>query len=323
MAFEAYSTLGASTLSGSYTSGGGSLSVASAASFPASGNFRVRVDNEIFKVTAVAGTTFTVTGAQEGTSAANHSSGAVITEVVTALSVDAIRGDQCQTGAVASAVANKSGNLYFPNNCSALLRDTGAVMVPFGPLYPLADPTLQSYAWINQSTGSVTVVGNTIFLQGVATSSQSLTIRKFSAPGTPYTMTVGIIPALFNVNFGQAGVLFRESSSGKLSALALNYDNTRQGTVLAADKWTDPTTYSGASYTLTANILLPQSLVWLRIADDGSNRLYSFSTDGLNFRQVFSVGRTDFLTANEIGFFTNANQSNVVPAMTVISLALA
>jgi hypothetical protein len=72
-------------LSGSYTSGGGTLSVTSASGLPNGAcNYYVIVKaegantEEVFLVTSRSSTTLTVTGAQAGTSASNHASGAVI-----------------------------------------------------------------------------------------------------------------------------------------------------------------------------------------------------------------------------------------------------
>src|SRR5581483_9995896 len=77
-----------STLSSSYTAGGTSLSVTSAASgasqLPTDGDFFliVQADGantaEVFLVTSRSGTTLTVIGAQAGTSASNHASGATV-----------------------------------------------------------------------------------------------------------------------------------------------------------------------------------------------------------------------------------------------------
>lgn len=65
--------------------------VSSTTGFPASGNFRVRIDNEILLVTAVAGTTWTVTRAAEAVAgvqtATAHAQGATVTHVPTAASV--------------------------------------------------------------------------------------------------------------------------------------------------------------------------------------------------------------------------------------------
>lgn len=75
----------ASTLSGAYSSGGTSLSVTSASGLPTgSCDFYALVEaegsntEEVFHVTSVSGTTLTVAGAQAGTSASNHASGASI-----------------------------------------------------------------------------------------------------------------------------------------------------------------------------------------------------------------------------------------------------
>lgn len=81
---EQFANNASSTLSSGISSGATSLSVASASAFPSSGNFRILIDSEIFLVTAVSGTTFTVTGAQESTTAASHSSGTTVTHIVTA-----------------------------------------------------------------------------------------------------------------------------------------------------------------------------------------------------------------------------------------------
>lgn len=76
------------TLNGAITNTATSLVVASATGAPAP-NFRIRIDNEIMLVTAVAGTTWTVSRGQEGTTAAAHSSGATVAHVLTKGGLDA------------------------------------------------------------------------------------------------------------------------------------------------------------------------------------------------------------------------------------------
>ena len=55
-----------------------SCSVIDATSFPATGNFRIKIDGEILIVTGVAGNTFTISRGAEGTTAATHASGASV-----------------------------------------------------------------------------------------------------------------------------------------------------------------------------------------------------------------------------------------------------
>lgn len=70
------------TVSGSLTASATTLAVASAAAFPATAEFRVKVDSEILLVTAGAGTTsWTVTRGADGTTAATHTAGATVTLV--------------------------------------------------------------------------------------------------------------------------------------------------------------------------------------------------------------------------------------------------
>jgi len=44
---------------------------------------------------------------------------------------------------------------------------------------------------------------------------------------------------------------------------------------------------------------------FFRIEDDNTNRISSFSFDGQNFLVAHSVGRTDYITADEIGIAIN------------------
>jgi hypothetical protein len=91
MPVELYANSAQTTLAGALTSGATTLTVASSAPFPVPApaavpptQFRARIDAELLIVTAVSGTTWTVTRAAEGTTAAAHSSGATVTHVVTA-----------------------------------------------------------------------------------------------------------------------------------------------------------------------------------------------------------------------------------------------
>jgi hypothetical protein len=62
----------------------GSLSLTDASAFPSSGNFRLKIDDELMLCTARSSNTLTVTRAQEGTTAASHSGGATVSQTLTA-----------------------------------------------------------------------------------------------------------------------------------------------------------------------------------------------------------------------------------------------
>src|SRR5271165_616579 len=85
---EVYGNAAINTLSASISSTSATtLTVTNASSFPAVGNFRILIDQELLLVTGVSGTTFTVTRGVEGTTAATHSSGATVVQIVTAASI--------------------------------------------------------------------------------------------------------------------------------------------------------------------------------------------------------------------------------------------
>jgi len=69
------------------------LTVADASTFPATGVFRVIVDDEIMVVSTRSGAVFTVTRGGEGTTPASHTAGQFVTHVITAGAVDEIKKD--------------------------------------------------------------------------------------------------------------------------------------------------------------------------------------------------------------------------------------
>lgn len=117
MAVEQFSNLAQTTLSAAITTTGATTcTVTSATGFPASGNFRIIIDNEIMIVTAVSGTTFTITRGAESTTAATHSNGATVTHVVTAGGL--LQGIQdsnktwCFYGTSSGAVTNNATYIF-------------------------------------------------------------------------------------------------------------------------------------------------------------------------------------------------------------------
>ncbi len=88
----------ATTLAGAVDNSTGTLTVVLASGAPAP-NFRIRVDDELMLVTAVAGTTWTATRGIEGTAAASHASGAGVVHVLTAGALAALFADHAPAAA--------------------------------------------------------------------------------------------------------------------------------------------------------------------------------------------------------------------------------
>jgi hypothetical protein len=208
-----------------------------------------------------------------------------------------------------------SGDLDLYTNSFYISRYSGSAWVPWGPIFPCTEPSLASITtWVNQGGASVTTTNGGIFLLGPATAGVSLRCRVKTAPSTPYTVTALIVPSLMAVDFMGCGLVFRESGSGKMASIAFVH-NTTWG--IDVNKWTDATTFS-AQYVSGPFQSLP-SYMFFRIADDGANRISSISTDGINFRVIHTVARTDFLTADQVGFFVNCQETTWDAGMTLLS----
>lgn len=216
-----------------------------------------------------------------------------------------------QTAAFASEPSTDplAGDLFLPNNGVYLERYSGAAWVPWGPIYPLTKPVDGDFSWVNQGTSTVTTTQGGITLTPEANGGANIRIRTKTAPATPYTITVCMIGQWGTAGFW--GIGWRESSSGKLHNIYVGNG------LFNIHKWTNPTTFA-ANYTTVAYYFLPTP-IWLRITDNGTNRICSASADGQNYWVMHTIGRTDFITADQVNFFTDPRNSSVSGGVTILS----
>lgn len=326
MATEQYTTLGQSTLNGAINNSTTTVVLTSAASFPAAGNFRIRVENEIMKVTGVSSNTLTVVRAQEGTSAASHADTTAVTEVLTASAIDAIRADICQAGALSSLPANeKAGILYIPtgNYDRAVARDTGAAWQRVAAAKYNFQP-LSGLAWVTQGTASADDNGNMLTLSSPAedfSGSAKVRILKKSLTlvGGACTFTVQYYPTQFQATYTRSGIIMRESSTGKFYWHLLYGANAVND--WAVEYWTDEGTFSSRPVeTNNAMMTAMHSFgLWRRIVYDGTNIKSYISGDGKVWYLTHSVAKTTPFTSapNEIGIAILAANATYPVAMSV------
>lgn len=242
----------------------------------------------------------------------------VVETASSGLSAEVVLGTTVITTATQASrqAAAKAGRLFLPSDGLYAWRDTGAAWAPWGPIFPMVEPVSGDYAWINQGSASLNTTPGGIYLLAPATgaATPSVVLRKKAAPSTPYTITVAFIPQLTTASGLSVGVGWRQSSDGKLIYIALDIG----GAALNVYKFTSPTAFS-ATYAGVA--ILAVWPLFVRFTDNGTNRIVSWSRDGQNFIQIHSVGRTDFLTADEIWFGAQAQLASGSAAMTLLSWA--
>jgi len=315
MAYERFANGGLSSLDAAIDNDDLVLTVKSAVGFPTGGNFRVIIDNEIMLVTNVQGKTFTVSRAQEGTSAASHDADAAVFHVLTAGSLAQRDIEQFATGAIANRdAAGQAGRLYLPDY-GFVSQDNGSLwdMLPLNRMVP---PASGDFTWGNQGRATVEDVKGMMVLTspGVA-SGENLRCLVKSAPSTPYEITVCMLPqsptyTTAGSTVPQFGVCWRDSATGKL--LTYGWGQSTYPYSFFYTQWTNPTTISACQFYYGS----PEfAMHWIRFSDDGANRVVKVSHDGFNFVPVAPAqDRTVFLTADQVGVFANSwNTSNGIP----------
>jgi hypothetical protein len=259
MALEQLANNASSTLGSSINSSVTSLTVASAATFPSSGEFRILIDTEIMKVTAVSSTTFTVSRGVEGTTAASHTSGAAVTGILTADAMRAYRENNNYFSAYSSrptaAVVNR---LFKPTDFPILQRDTGSLWTSiYGPSIDLVTPDDSGFSWTNQGSATVdTSLYGTYIECATNGNADNYRIRSKSH-SSPKKYTVAFTLAFQSDNSGGGGLLWRQSSTGKIISTII-WGNINSSVKLITENWTNPTSFSGSvgSY-FVAHILNP------------------------------------------------------------------
>jgi hypothetical protein len=214
-------------------------------------------------------------------------------------------GSEINAGAFASLpAAGNAGNAYLSTDGSVISRDTGIVWNHWGPIFPITPLDLTDFTWENQGTATAVQSGSSIYMSAPAVSGDQIRMLKKSSPSSPYTVTIGFIPAMHSTDYNQAGIGLRESSTGKLVTLYFVYAS---GIQIAVNKWNSTSSYN--SQYVTRAFILP-SVVWMKIENTGTNFVFSYSSTGLNFIELYSVSNTDFLATGEDELFMYVDSNN-------------
>jgi len=314
MAVEQFSNAPQTTITEDLTDVETDVDVASAAGFPAAAQYRILIESELMLVTAGAGTTtWTVARGAEGTTNVAHSSGATVTHILTAGAIAQMRADDVPTAAFAGIPAAAiQGRIFLPSDGFALLRDTGAAWVPWGPIFPVATPPTTGWSWDNQGGASVDEALGGIYLLDPVDGAGELRVRYRTAPAPPYTITVAILPHQYHVDYSSVGLCCRQSSDGKI----ISYAFGESSDVIRVQYWTAANSWS-ANGALSAIALF--GILWLRLADNNTNRILSWSLDGQHWHVLLTETRSTHLTADQAGIFVKPQNGNYPAGMTLLS----
>ncbi len=168
-------------------------------------------------------------------------------------------------------------------------------------------PLLTNLTWVNQGGATATQGTNYLNVVDPAVTGDHWRLLTQTVPGVPYTLTIGFTPFIQPVQASQVGICLYDSGSGKIVTWQYAYNTGLAGGSynLADLHYTNTTTYSATGFAAAFSPSL-NSMYFLRVQDNGTNRLLSTSLDGINWTQQFSEGRTTFLTPTDVGVCADA-----------------
>ena len=154
-----------------------------------------------------------------------------------------------------------------------------------------ATPTAASTGlnnWLNQGTAIVSDSAVGIAMTVPARGTGTNVIGRFmAAPTPPYTITALIAATRNSNSVNQVGIGWYDGSS-KLHTVAYAINNGGVPYLFVA-KFNSVTSFNALD--VQSNINAFAQPIWLQLKDDGTNVTFSFSQDGANFLQLFSVAK--------------------------------
>jgi hypothetical protein len=286
-----------------------SVSVASASAFPTAGNFRILIGTEILLVTAVSGTTFTASRAQEGTAIASHASSDPVRLILTAASLDQTIKDRITTGVANNYDAENAWVYQATNVPVAAVKQTH---MWYAPVAPINESNIAGYTWFNQSTSTISNDGP--FSSILSTPSASANVR-----GLMTTWTAGqsvecwVNPACYvadNSSTLAVGICLGNNSDDKKFSFYVRFRVSGGFPIydIIRDYWSNNTTGAGSS---TAQFVLPQNPFLLRITESSGTATLKYSTDGVNFNTHEAYAYSGNFTATRAGIacFNNTGKN--------------
>lgn len=314
---EVFPNVAIGFLNGGITSSATSITLQSGHTFPAGGNFMVKIDNEIIQFTATTSTTATAVRAQEGTTGATHSDGAVVYGVITQGSLGRLNA-QYHGG----TITTQRRNLNFVDGGGAAWTladdpsnnacDVSVAVSGTGQSALTAPPLSSTLSWTNQGTSTVVDDTNGLHVIAQITTGTNSHLMTKSMPATPYNFIIKAFPTVYSSTNHVAGMCIEDSVSGKLMRFAWS------GNIVLIDKLTSPTNWNSQYTSQPPGIM--NLWTWLRLHDDGTNFTFYASGDGIAWTQIYQVSRTDWLSSpNQLGVVVESNNAGSAAEIKVVS----
>jgi len=299
--FERYSNSAFSFVKTAIAIGDSSIDVYTTRRFQEGVNVRIKVGQEIMRVTAVTDDdTLAVTRAVDGTTEQAHEVGDLVIGILNQGGLD-----QTLTDRIVYAKTRPQQNKILDENGDVLAAG--------------------DFTWLNQGSATATDSNGSIWFDGSNSAAADYHVLLTNAPAsTPWTATLGFRPMLSNGNtstdgFPQCALVVKNTVDAKLVLMNYRFRDTGFGAGNGSiqqqvSNMTSVTAFSSTAGTIHNWSFRSQTTVWYRVTDNGTNLVWDTSADGVHWQNYGSFGRTAHLTSapNQVGF--GVNPSGAEPA---------
>lgn len=189
------------------------------------------------------------------------------------------------------------------------VMQTGTAFAGVYPFTGFTTPNTTGWSWINQGTSSVSVNNGVMTQTSTGTGSDQIRYFYTSLPATPWTLTFALLPTTgsnWPSNPGtpasySGGVCLSDGTKFEAAFTMEGGTNTAVSVGLQIAQYTNTTTFSTSAY--TASFTTWPTVEWVKIHDDGTNRVYYMSGDPVNtsWHQIYSEAHTNFITPTTAG----------------------
>jgi hypothetical protein len=206
------------------------------------------------------------------------------------------------------------GSADVTNLPNAVVNPTAAFGADAAPASPgtLNDEfpgSVLSGSWTQVNTPVINVAGSILGITAVANSGTNWFSVLKTAPGTPWTVVAKVTLIGLNAASAVCGLVLTDGTATVNKLIVFGPTVVGVGAAneeLAIYRYLNYTTFSGTSI----SIAMSGKSYYLSVQDTGTDLVYSFSLDGINFMQVFSESRTAFFTSGPTNVGLGIDEEN-------------
>lgn len=308
MALEQFANDPGTTLSSGCNASQTTISVTSSSGYPSVGNFRIKIESEIMIVTAVSGTTWTVTRAAEGTTGTSHNSGTIVNHALTAAGLAQGFVDYSPTvttwASRPTATIGRSKITMFTDSPYTQLDNGSTLSYNLGHFHNVSPPGLVSGLGYYNSTSAASLSTSTGSIAIKTASNAPLYYGKSMPSPSAFDIKAMLHFAIPTLNYCSFG-LFIGDGSGKVMIIHCTY----AGGYIAEALYYNASwgSFGGAFGSSATERGFHGQPIWFRITNTiNSERQYLWSHDGKNWVIFYNEPTNQNFTPSVYGIFTNS-----------------